>query len=255
MDDVISAVNAKQPGDEVQLTLAARQHQAHGHRDAGRPPGDGQADRLAERHAAARSGTLVGHDGSSSAASPTSRTREEAARLGAWAIGLNHHPESPRFCPPEVGGGDRRRAEARARGRRRVRQLRRSTRWRRRRERAADDAPAPRRRGPRVLPGGGAAHRLQGDQGAPRAERRRHAAAEAYRTDFHLLDAHRPGTPGAPVRASTGSCSPAGARGAADPRRRADRPATSPRRSRPRARSPSTSPAASRASPGSRTTP
>jgi phosphoribosylanthranilate isomerase len=27
---------------------------------------------------------------------------EEAVRLGAWAIGLNHHPESPRFCPPEV---------------------------------------------------------------------------------------------------------------------------------------------------------
>ena len=26
----------------------------------------------------------------------------EAARLGAWAIGLNHHPESPRFCEPEV---------------------------------------------------------------------------------------------------------------------------------------------------------
>ena len=26
----------------------------------------------------------------------------EAARLGAWAIGLNHHPESPRFCEPAV---------------------------------------------------------------------------------------------------------------------------------------------------------
>jgi phosphoribosylanthranilate isomerase len=26
----------------------------------------------------------------------------EAARLGAWAIGLNHHPESPRFCEAGV---------------------------------------------------------------------------------------------------------------------------------------------------------
>jgi phosphoribosylanthranilate isomerase len=30
------------------------------------------------------------------------RDAREAARLGAWAIGLNHHPESPRFCEPEV---------------------------------------------------------------------------------------------------------------------------------------------------------
>ncbi|MEK6273127.1 MAG: phosphoribosylanthranilate isomerase, partial [Actinomycetota bacterium] len=26
----------------------------------------------------------------------------QAERLGAWAIGLNHHPESPRFCEPQV---------------------------------------------------------------------------------------------------------------------------------------------------------
>src|SRR5690242_12672819 len=26
----------------------------------------------------------------------------EAARLGAWAIGLNHHPRSPRYCEPAV---------------------------------------------------------------------------------------------------------------------------------------------------------
>ncbi len=26
----------------------------------------------------------------------------EAVRLGAWAIGLNHHPQSPRFCEPAV---------------------------------------------------------------------------------------------------------------------------------------------------------
>jgi phosphoribosylanthranilate isomerase len=26
----------------------------------------------------------------------------EAARLGAWAIGLNHHPGSPRYCEPDA---------------------------------------------------------------------------------------------------------------------------------------------------------
>src|SRR5215218_9487062 len=26
----------------------------------------------------------------------------EAARLGAWAIGINHHPESPRFVEPDL---------------------------------------------------------------------------------------------------------------------------------------------------------
>jgi phosphoribosylanthranilate isomerase len=39
----------------------------------------------------------------------------EAARLGAWAIGLNHHPESPRFCEPamavEIGATLKRRLE------------------------------------------------------------------------------------------------------------------------------------------------
>src|SRR5918996_6309982 len=40
---------------------------------------------------------------------------EEAHRLGAWAIGLNHHPESPRYCPPdvasEIGAALKRRCE------------------------------------------------------------------------------------------------------------------------------------------------
>jgi phosphoribosylanthranilate isomerase len=39
----------------------------------------------------------------------------EAARLGAWAIGLNHWPESPRRCDPgvaaEIGATLRRRLE------------------------------------------------------------------------------------------------------------------------------------------------
>src|SRR5438552_3557351 len=30
---------------------------------------------------------------------------EEAARLGAWAIGLNHHPASPRRCDPAIAAG------------------------------------------------------------------------------------------------------------------------------------------------------
>jgi phosphoribosylanthranilate isomerase len=40
---------------------------------------------------------------------------EEAVRLGAWAIGLIHHPDSPRRCDPavaaEVGAAVRRRCE------------------------------------------------------------------------------------------------------------------------------------------------
>jgi phosphoribosylanthranilate isomerase len=40
---------------------------------------------------------------------------ELAAGLGAWAIGLIHHPASPRFCPPgvaaEVGAALKRRCE------------------------------------------------------------------------------------------------------------------------------------------------
>lgn len=27
---------------------------------------------------------------------------EEAVRLGAWAVGLVHHAESPRYCPPDL---------------------------------------------------------------------------------------------------------------------------------------------------------
>jgi phosphoribosylanthranilate isomerase len=120
----------------------------------------------------------------------------EAVRLGAWAIGLNHHPQSPRFCEPAV---------------------------------AVEIAAAFRRQldvvGVFVNPTLGqlaaAAEdesltmvQLHGDEGPAfcreaarrtgckviKALRVRSAAdilgAEAYRTDYHLLDAHRPGTPG-----------------------------------------------------------
>ena len=120
----------------------------------------------------------------------------EAERLGAWAIGLNHHPESPRFCEPEVA------AEIGAALKRRLEivgvfvnpsldelavaaedesltmvQLH------------GDEGPAfcqeaARRTGCKVIKA------LRVRSGADIQ------AAEAYRTDFHLLDAHRPGTPG-----------------------------------------------------------
>ena len=120
----------------------------------------------------------------------------EAARLGAWAIGINHHPESPRYCEPdaavEISAALKRRLEVAG---------------------VFVDAPlddivaaaenesltmiqlhggegpafcreAARRTGCKVI----------------KAIRVRSAAdvqaAEAYRTDFHLLDAYRPGTPG-----------------------------------------------------------
>jgi phosphoribosylanthranilate isomerase len=120
----------------------------------------------------------------------------EAARLGAWAIGLNHHPESPRFCQPavaaEIGGALRRTLEivgvfvnptlgqltaAAEDESLTIVQLH------------GDEGPAfcreaARRTGCKVikaLPVRSAADILR---------------AEAYRTDYHLLDAHRPGTPG-----------------------------------------------------------
>jgi phosphoribosylanthranilate isomerase len=120
----------------------------------------------------------------------------EAARLGAWAIGLNHHPESPRYCDPAVG------AEIAARLRRRLElvgvfvdptldEL----------AAAAEDESlsmiqlhghegpafcreAARRTGCKVIKAIGV---------RSSADVRR---AEAYRTDFHLLDTHRAGLPG-----------------------------------------------------------
>jgi phosphoribosylanthranilate isomerase len=120
----------------------------------------------------------------------------EAVRLGAWAIGLNHHRESPRYLDTETA------AEIAAELRRRVElvgvfvdptldevaaaaegeflsivQLH------------GNEGPAfcrevARRTGCKVIK----ALRVRS-----RADVRR---AEAYRTDFHLLDAHRPGQAG-----------------------------------------------------------
>lgn len=120
----------------------------------------------------------------------------EAARLGAWAIGLNHHPESPRFCEPQVA------AEVGAALKRQLEivgvfvnpSLDELT-------TAAEDESLT-------------MIQLHGDEGPAfcqeagrrtgckviKALRVRSGAdirvAETYRTDFHLLDAHRPGTSG-----------------------------------------------------------
>jgi phosphoribosylanthranilate isomerase len=121
---------------------------------------------------------------------------EEAARLGAWAVGVNHWAESPRRCDPavaaEIGAALRRQLEivgvfvnapldeidsAAEDESLTMLQLH------------GDEGPAfcreaARRTGLKVI----------------KAVRVRSAAdvqaAEAYRTDFHLLDAHRPGLPG-----------------------------------------------------------
>jgi phosphoribosylanthranilate isomerase len=120
----------------------------------------------------------------------------EAARLGAWALGLNHHPDSPRFCEPavaaEIGAALKRQLEivgvfvnptlgqlATAAENESLTMV----------QLHGDEGPAfcreaARRTGCKVikaLPVRSAAD-IQG--------------AEAYRTDYHLLDAHRPGTPG-----------------------------------------------------------
>ena len=120
----------------------------------------------------------------------------EAVRLGAWAIGLNHHPQSPRFCEPavavEIAAAFRRQLEivgvfvnptlgqlATAAEDESLTMV----------QLHGDEGPAfcreaARRTGCKVI----------------KALRVRSAAdilgAETYRTDYHLLDAHRPGTPG-----------------------------------------------------------
>jgi len=121
---------------------------------------------------------------------------EHAVGAGAWAVGVNHWPESPRRCDPamaaEIGAALKRRCEvagvfvnapldeiaARASDEQlTLVQLH------------GDEGPAfcaevGRRTGCRVI----------------KATRVRSAAdvqaARAFHTDFHLLDAHRAGTPG-----------------------------------------------------------
>jgi phosphoribosylanthranilate isomerase len=120
----------------------------------------------------------------------------EAARLGAWAIGLNHHPESPRFCEPamaaEIGAALRRQLEivgvfvnptlaqlAVAAEDESLTMV----------QLHGDEGPAfcreaARRTGCKVI------------KGLPVRSAADILGAETYRTDYHLLDAYRPGMPG-----------------------------------------------------------
>ena len=120
----------------------------------------------------------------------------EAARLGAWAIGLIHHRPSPRFCEPDVaaaiGAELKRRLEvvgvfvnptldelAAAAENKSLTML----------QLHGDEGPsfcreAARRTGCRVIK----AFRVRGVADV--------RAAEAHRTDFHMFDAHRPGVAG-----------------------------------------------------------
>src|ERR671937_2842912 len=120
----------------------------------------------------------------------------EAARLGAWAIGLSHHRESPRYCEPGVA------AEIGARLRRRLEVVGVFV-----NPKLADLAAAVENESLTMI-------QLHGEEGpafCQEAARRTGCrvikalrvrtmadvrAAEAYRTDFHLLDAYRPGRPG-----------------------------------------------------------
>ena len=129
-----------------------------------------------------------------------------AAELGAWALGMIFWPGSPRVCTLEqaeaIGAQLHRRVELD----RRVRERDARRRGARRRTCAAspllqlhgDEGPAycqeaARRTGCRVI----------------KAARVRDAAQvqalRAYRTDFHMLDAHSEARPAARGRASTGS--------------------------------------------------
>src|SRR3954453_8666404 len=120
----------------------------------------------------------------------------EAERLGAWAIGLNHWPGSPRRCEPEaaveIAAALRRQLEvvgvfvnptldelASAAEDESLTMLQLHG-----GEGAAFCREAARRTGCKIIK----AIRVRSTADV--------RAAEAYRTDFHLLDAHRPATPG-----------------------------------------------------------
>ena len=120
----------------------------------------------------------------------------EAVRLGAWAIGLNHWEQSPRRCDPgtavQISAEVRRAVQivgvfvnstldelARAAEDESLAML----------QLHGDEGPdfcreAARRTGCKVIKGV-----------RVRSAAEVHAA-EAFRTDYHLFDAHRPGTPG-----------------------------------------------------------
>jgi phosphoribosylanthranilate isomerase len=120
----------------------------------------------------------------------------EAARLGAWAIGINHHPGSPRYCEPDAA------VEISAALKRRLEVVGVFV------DAPLDDIVAAAENESLTMV------QLHGGEGAAfcrevarrtgckviKAIRVRSAAdvraAEACRTDFHLLDAYRPGTPG-----------------------------------------------------------
>jgi phosphoribosylanthranilate isomerase len=120
----------------------------------------------------------------------------QAARLGAWAIGLNHHLESPRYCEPTVA------AEISAELRRRLEIVGVFV------NPTLDDLVVASENESLAM------IQLHGDEGPAfcrEAARRTGCkvikalrvrtvadvrAAEAYRTDFHLLDAFRAGRPG-----------------------------------------------------------
>jgi phosphoribosylanthranilate isomerase len=120
----------------------------------------------------------------------------EAVRLGAWAIGLNHYPPSPRFCEPdaavEISAALRRRLEvvgvfvnptldevaaAAENESLTMVQLHGA-------EGPAFCREAARRTGCKVIK----AIRVHSTADV--------RGAEAFRTDFHLMDAHRPGSHG-----------------------------------------------------------
>ena len=120
----------------------------------------------------------------------------EAVRLGAWAIGLNHWEQSPRRCDPgtavQISAEVRRVVAvvgvfvnstldelARAAEDESLAML----------QLHGDEGPdfcreAARRTGCKVI-------KAVGVRSAAEVH-----AAEAFRTDYHLFDAHRPGTPG-----------------------------------------------------------
>ena len=214
-DDVLSRnqrQEARRPGGDP-LLPRSQQEERQGHarqpaeRSAGAQPA--AADESADSVRARRPGRACDHLGMTAVkicGITNAGDARQAVELGAWALGMIFWPESPRRCELEdaeaIGAELRRRVElAGVFVNATLDEVARVG-----RPLLAVDPPAARRRGPGLLPRGGAPHRLQGDQGGARQGRLADPGAAGL--PHRLPPARRPIRPVRPagrVRASTGS--------------------------------------------------
>ena len=278
MDDVITTVDSKKPGDKVTVELLRGQKQRTVTVTLGNRPANAassfQAGRSSSPQRARQAPTApVGSGRGRRSVYDCARgpmatrvkicgiTRLEDAELAVGARRLGDRDDAwPRAararCDPETAAADRDRAAAPRRGRRRVRQRAARRRGRDGRERRSRCSSSTATRARRTATRRARRTGPEGDEGRPRVRDAVDvrelvgATAPTSTCSTRTSRARR----AAPASASTGSSLPSHpGRAAAGALRRARRRRTSPRRSRSRSRSRSTSRAASRPSPGART--